>query len=210
MAEKESINLAKVRRRVYIRTKEVNNLTHYFSVSKGADRRMVYNRTSSGLNSSLWVPHFGLPTVGSNLCEVERATFILERDTGEMFLNLILSEEVRYFYGVDVTNVRTEEGWDRDRSGGWERWESKMMGLADLHYHAYQAVTWDKRIAMGYLLELKNPFAWEKVVLKLPQNKEYYCQRPWVFKKSIDDLLAADLVIYVGDRRRIGPTKKLC
>ena len=26
---------------------------------------------------------------------------------GEMFLNFMLSEEVRSFYGVDITNVRT-------------------------------------------------------------------------------------------------------
>ena len=64
------------------------------------------------------------------------------------------------------------------------------MGLTYSPYHACQAVTWDKSIAMGNRLELKNNFAWEKLVFKFPETKEYDCQRPWVFKKRIDWMLA--------------------
>ena len=70
---------------------------------------MVYNRTYSDINSSLWAPNFSLPTVRSNLWEVERGTFMADCDIAEMFLNFILSEEVRYFCAVYVTNGRTEE-----------------------------------------------------------------------------------------------------
>ena len=41
------------------------------------------------------------------------------RDIEDMFLNLMLSEEVRPFCGVDVMNVRTYEEWDKDKSVGW-------------------------------------------------------------------------------------------
>ena len=67
VVEKECIKLAKVRKRVYVRMGEVKILPHYFSVPKGEDIRMVYNRTLSGSNSSLWAPNFALPTVGSTL-----------------------------------------------------------------------------------------------------------------------------------------------
>ena len=66
---------------------------------------MLYNGTSSGLNSSLWADNFDLPTVGSILWAVERGNFMADRDIGEMFLDHILSEEVR----LDITNVSTEE-----------------------------------------------------------------------------------------------------
>ena len=42
-----------------------------------------------------------------------------------------------------------------------------MMGITDSPYHACQAVTWNKYIAMGEQLDSNNPFAWEKMVLKL-------------------------------------------
>ena len=42
-----------------------------------------------------------------------------DHDIGEMFLNFIFSKEVRSFCGVDVTNLRIEEVWERERIGGW-------------------------------------------------------------------------------------------
>ena len=137
-----------VRRWSYVRTGEVKSLTHYFSVPKGEDIRMVYNRISSGLNSYIWATHFALPTVGSTIWAVKRGMIMSDRDIGEMFLNFMLSEEVRSFYGVDITNVRTEEEWEKHRSGGWEMWERKMMGLTESHYHTCQTLTWAKRIDM--------------------------------------------------------------
>ena len=109
VAYKEFIKLAKVRRRVHVRMGEFKNLTHYLSVPNGEDIRMVYNGTSRGLNSSLWAPHFALPTVGSTIWSVKRVMLTAGRDMGEILLKLMLSEEVRFFYGVDITNVSTEE-----------------------------------------------------------------------------------------------------
>ena len=80
---------------------------------------MMYNRKLSGLNSSLWAHNFALTIVGSTLRVVEMGTFMADRDIGEIFINYMLSEEVRSFCGVDITNVRTEEYWERHRSGSW-------------------------------------------------------------------------------------------
>ena len=71
---------------------------------------MVYNSTSSVLNAALWAPHFALPTVRSTLRAVEKGTYMVDQDIGEMFLNLMLSEEVISYCGVDVNTDKTEEG----------------------------------------------------------------------------------------------------
>ena len=62
---------------------------------------------------------------------------------------------------------------------------------------------------MRHQIDSNNPFAWEKVVLKLLETKKYDCQRPWVFNPSVDEFLAADLFIYVDDGRPIRPTNTL-
>ena len=50
--------------RNYIELSEVTSLIHYFYVEKGLkDIRMMYNDTGSGLNETVWAPHFGLTYV---------------------------------------------------------------------------------------------------------------------------------------------------
>ena len=117
--EKECIKSENVINRGYVRMVYVKILTRYLSMTKGDDIRMVYNGKSSGLHSYLWAPHFALPTVGSTIWAVDRGTFMVDRDIGEMFLNFMFSEDVRYFCEVEIINVRTEEEWGNHRSGGW-------------------------------------------------------------------------------------------
>ena len=158
VTEKECTKLEKLIRRGYVRMGEVKSLTNYFSVKNVEDIRMVYNGKYSGLNSSIWEPNFYLPTVGSTIREVERGTFMEYRDITEMFLNFILGKEFRSLCWLDITNVRTKEEWEMYRSGCWERWKQKIMGIIDSPYHEYQAMTWDNCIAMGDRLDLNNTF----------------------------------------------------
>ena len=58
------------------------------------------------MNNSLWDAHFTSPMVGSNICAVEKGTVMSDRDMVDMLLNVMLSEEVIPFCGLDVTNVR--------------------------------------------------------------------------------------------------------
>jgi hypothetical protein len=56
--------LEKILERRYITPGLVESLTNFFLVPKGElDIRMVFDGTSSGLNDSIWIPGFGLPTV---------------------------------------------------------------------------------------------------------------------------------------------------
>ena len=98
-------NLAKSRRQGYVRTGDVNILNHYFYVSKEYDIRMVYNGMLSGLNPYLWDPNFALPTVASNLIKAEEGAYTEDRCIGKMFLNFMLSKEVRPFCSVYVMNI---------------------------------------------------------------------------------------------------------
>ena len=82
MAAKESGKLSKVRRREYVRVGEVNILNHFFLLTKGEDISMVYNGTYTGLNTSLWDPHFALPMVGSTIRAVEKGAFMADWDIG--------------------------------------------------------------------------------------------------------------------------------
>ena len=80
---------------------------------------MVYNGTYSGMNTSLWDPHFSLPMAVSTLHAVEKGTFLADCYIGDMLLNYILSQELIPFCGVDVMNVRKYEEWEKYISGGW-------------------------------------------------------------------------------------------
>ena len=109
MVAKEYTKLATVRRIVYVRMGDLKILTHYFLMPKVEYIRMVYNNTLSGINPSLWAPHFDLPTARSTLQAVERGTFMADRNIGETVINLMFSEKCRSFCGVDITNLWTEE-----------------------------------------------------------------------------------------------------
>ena len=109
IGEKEFRKLDRAQKHGYVRTGKVKSITHYFSVPKGDDIRMVYNDMLIRFNTFLWDPHFALPTVDSTLRKVEEVIHMIDRDVWEMFLNFMLSDEVRPFCGVDVTNVITED-----------------------------------------------------------------------------------------------------
>ena len=56
---------------------------------------MVYNGNSSGLNDTLWTPNFDLPMVRYMSREIEEGTYMKAQEVGGMFLNFMLSKEVR-------------------------------------------------------------------------------------------------------------------
>ena len=96
---------------------------------------MLYNGKLSGLNYALWYPHFSFSAVQTTLRAIEQVTYMADRDIREIILRFILSKEVRPYFGVDKSNVCTEDYWEGGRLGVWGGWESKMMGLAHSHYH---------------------------------------------------------------------------
>jgi hypothetical protein len=102
---------AKVRDRRYITPGFVKSLTSFFSVPKGDDNvLMVYDGTVSGLNDSVWVPRFILPTLETHHRAVDEGTHMADADVGECFLNFILHADLRELAGVDLTHYFGEDG----------------------------------------------------------------------------------------------------
>ena len=93
--EKELMKLKKARKQGYISTGEMKVLTNYFLVIKGEDIRMVYNGKLSCLNNSLWAPHSSLLAFQTTLRATYEGTYTADRYIGEIFLNYMLSKEVR-------------------------------------------------------------------------------------------------------------------
>jgi hypothetical protein len=86
---KQATKLGKVILRQYICLVDgVPSYTSYFSVPKADDIRMVYDASKSGLNATIWVPRFPLPTIQTHLRAVEPGTWMGDLDIGEMFFKL--------------------------------------------------------------------------------------------------------------------------
>ena len=203
--------LKKVRERRYIVKGQVKNTTTYFSVPKGEDDiRVVYDATSSGLNDTLWAPSFGLPTVDSVLRAVEFCTWLGDNDLGEMFLNFVLSKDIREYAGIDLTPYFEDELLDKD-SVLWERWERCMMGLTTSPYQAVRAFLWGEEIMRGDRRDSDNVFRWDELRLNLPGSASYDPTKPWVSKiRTSDQRIAADFFCYIDDVRPCGASEEEC
>jgi hypothetical protein len=94
-------------------------------------------------------------------------------------------------------------------SENWEKWERNWMGLQD---SPYQSLQWQVRLkykVYGDQRDLANPFHWDKVVFNLLGSKGYRSDLPWVMKVRADSHLAAEIFMYVDDRRPTGHSQEL-
>jgi hypothetical protein len=198
--------LETIRAKWYITVAFVLSLTSFFSVPKGdEDIRMVYNGAESGLNESIWVPRFILPTLETHLRAVDESTFMVDVDIGECFLNFILHRELKELAGVDLTHFFSEDGTPL-----WEAWDRAAMGLKSSPYQAVSALTVADEMIRGDRKDKKNVFRWERVRLNLPVSEGYASGIPWVSKVRKDGTMAADLFTFVDDFRPTGTGKKEC
>lgn len=205
--------LLKARQRGYIAPGMVDSLTAFFAVPKGEDDiRLVYDGSVSGLNMSIWVPRFFLPTLRTHLRAVEEDTYMADVDIGEMFLNFILHRELRTLAGVDLTHYFPRDVEDTPDGKGaqvWETWQRAAMGLRSSPYQAVQAMGVAEEVIRGDRKDPNNIFHWDKVILNLPGSEDYNPSKPWVYKMRLGDgRIAADIFIFVDDLRPTGPTRK--
>jgi hypothetical protein len=178
--EKIRLKLLKVLARRYLEYGNVSSLTQLFAVAKGdEDIRMVYNGTSSGLNSHLWCPWFALATINTVLRALETGTFMGDLDVGEMFLNFMLETRCSYLAGVDLSKYIQELGGNPRH---WARWGRCGMGVRPSPYQTTQAIRWAKEMMMGDPLDETNVFQWSSVRLNLPGIPDYDPRVQWVSK----------------------------
>jgi hypothetical protein len=210
-ARKEKIRLKflKVLARRYFEFSNVASLTQFFADAKGdKDIRMVYNGTSSSLNSHLWCPWFALATINTMLRALEPGTFMGDLDVGEMFLNFMLETRCSYLAGVDLSKYIQELGGNPRH---WARWGRCGMGVRPSPYQTTQAIRWAKEMMMGDPLDETNVFQWSSVRLNLPGIPDYDPRVQWVSKiRKEDGRVAADLFIYIDDFRPTAPYEEDC
>ena len=205
--------ISKVRKRDYIAQGEtVRSLIPMFDVPKGTnDIRLVYNGTSSGLNSALYGPHFSLPTVDTTRRALVSGTHHADIDIGEMFLNFMLDPKLRPYCGVDVSEIRSDDQeFEQGRRSSWEAWCRLWMGQTDSPYLAVQCLLWGEEIILGNRRDGENPFQWSRVAMNLPGDTNYDPSKPWVAKVRRDGELASDVFLYVDDARTVGHNFEAC
>jgi hypothetical protein len=198
--------LQKAREHRCIGPGKVVSLTAFFGVKKGEDDvRPGYNGSVSGLNSSIWMPCFVLPTIQTHLRQVKAGTYKCDLDAGEMFLNFILHTDIWSLAGVDLTHY-TKEG----RSGVvWECWQQAAMGLTSSPYQACQGMAFAEELIWGDRNDPTNIFWWDYIWLNLPWSERYHPAKPWISKlRKLDGHIPVKFCTFVGDAHPTGPSRK--
>ena len=118
-----------------------------------SDIRMVYDGTKCGLNGSVWVPRFYMPTLSSHLRTVVEGTYMCDVDIGEMFLNFMLHPTLRTLCGVDLSNYDIDLSAldvpiDPEGSSKWLHWNRSPM------CEIIEGITWLEQ-ASGAVTNLK-------------------------------------------------------
>ena len=174
----------------------------YFAVPKGEeDWQIVYHAGANGLNDSVWVPSFWLPTINSLLRIVDESSFMEDRDIGEMFLNFELHFATRRFTGVDVEPLEFTEEECPHR---WLWWTKNLMGFRSSPYNSVKMYLIAEEVIKGDRLDADNPFWWHHIELNLPGTACYTPTRAWISKRRNDGSLASDMVVFVDDKRIAG------
>ena len=93
---------------------------------------MVYNGTSCGLNSVLFVPNFWLPTARTAVRTLGPNSFSVDMDLGDCFLNFPLPIMLQILSGSDVTQFKDgllKSSKSCKKKKLWMIWKRKWMGL---------------------------------------------------------------------------------
>ena len=196
----------------------VVSLTSFFHVPKGAfDIRMVYDGTKCGLDGSVWVPSFFMPTLASHLRAVVEGTHMCDVDIGEMFLNFMLHPTLRVLCGVDLSNHNIDlkdldVPIEATEVRKWLAWNRIAMGLKWSPYQAVKSMHFAEEVIRGDRHDPANVFRWDYVRMNLPGQADYDPSLPWVSKvKDLEDgetVIAADLFTFVDDLRPTGTSGK--
>ena len=83
---------------------QVKNYIDYFYVLKGLiDIRLVFNRSSCGLNDATWLSKFWLPMAGTLVRLLHFNYAVVDIDLGEIFLNFPIHESLQESVSIDLT-----------------------------------------------------------------------------------------------------------
>ena len=162
----------------------VQSLIPYFYIPKGPHEiRVIFNRTSCGLNKCLFVLRFSLPAVSNLLHSIEVGTYQSDSDYQEVFYNFLLHRSSRLFTGVDVTHIRTDQPWELERLRCWERFCPNYFGQTDSPFCSIQMSVTGKQLAYSNRKDETNPYHWDTVILNHLGDSHNDATQPW-FSRS--------------------------
>lgn len=173
----------------------------YFPVSKGDDDiRVVWSETETGVNDSVFAPHFFLPSSGTLFRRVPNNAYMGDFDIGEQFNNYLLPEAERPYHGVLLSkHLQTEF---KCEAAVWGR---LPMGFRPSPYLAGRLTSRAIEFAKGDPRTPGNPFGFAKVVLNLPMSPSYDPTLGLrVLKLTENDQYAGEVIVYADDGRTVG------
>lgn len=196
----------------YIMPGSVISVVNYFAVPKGvSDLRMVYDASKTGLNASLWVPSFALPTTDTLVDLLTTSSWMSDIDLGEHFLNFPLHEDLQAYCGMDLRPYYQPRATTRQQTKTmWMRWCRCMMGLKSSPYYTIQSTHLAYEVVWGERSDPANAMNWATVHLNLPGSSSYSPQQPWVQRLCADGSLAGSTPAYVDDLRPVGSSEDHC
>ena len=150
--EKVKENIQRVIYRRYILLQDIEefeSLMFFFHVPKGEkDIKMVYDRSNSGLNSSLYAPWFALPTIDTFAWWVILGTWCADNDYGDMFFNFLLFLDLQKFCSIDLIELFLELVPNTAQMVV-VTWVQNAMGFSPSSYCYIQGGHLAKRIIIG-------------------------------------------------------------
>ena len=168
---------------------------------------MVYNGTSCGLNKSLWVPNFWLPTAKTAVRSLSFNYCFMDKDLGEMFLNFPLHPSLAAYSGFDLSHFRkqicsTAKISIAKGARCFGRWERCWMGLRPSPYWCVRFYYMAEEFAKGYHKDPSNSLKWDRIILNLPGSRGFNPTMPWVMKWDTPrQMIAGDIVSFIDDLR---------
>lgn len=182
ICEKDPIIKAKVQEKLenvwlkhYVIPCDVKNLTQYFAVPKeDSNVWIVSDATKSGLNDCIWVPYFTLSGADAMTDMLDAASFMMDLDLGEMFLNFLMHSTIQPYCGLDVRPYLFPEAWQTH----WEHWGCCMMGWKASLFLAIKYQLLADEIVQGEHLASSNSFGWVMVVMNLRGSSQHDPTQP--------------------------------
>lgn len=205
--------------RSYLETGFVKAKLHYFGVAKGdSDIRVVFDGTSSGLNSTLWAPNFFLPTSRDAAMLLTYNTWMADVDFGEMFHNFFMDGKLRKCAGVDLGPVSKHMKVQVPASSHGHhlaRWTRLFMGMRSSPYNAVRYYYLGEEFVRGDPKANSNPMRYDRIRWNLPCMAAYDPGLPKVMKWNDQAMnnkggVAGDVITFVDDGRITGFSKENC
>jgi hypothetical protein len=170
---------------------------------------MVYDASKTGLNASLWVPSFPLPTNDSLVDLLTPSSWMSDIDLGEHFLNFPLHKDLQVHCGMDLRPYYWDETKGTKKTM-WMRWSRCMMGLKPSPYFTIKATHLAYEVVWGLASDPSNAMQWSQVHLNLPGSLTYTPSQPWFQRLCTDGTMARSTPVYVDDLRPVGSSAEHC